>query len=143
MDTFKKALIICRAAVKKSKEQHRIIKEGFNYLIVSETNYNLAYKKHCQSPESEMKLVFTRAHYDNSDLNFDAACILAQKKSETLGGIWHVVKINNFYTEVNEHFFSARPEIKSLCKFESEMKFDTKKLFPNLNRKQRRKLFRK
>ena len=142
METFKKALIICRFEVKKSKEQHRIIKEGFNYLVVSETNYKLAYKQHCESIDSEMKLVFTRDFYDNSDLSYDKACIAAQSNSEKNGGIWHVVKINNIYFDVEQNFFFARPEVESLAKFENIIKFDSKKAFPNLNRKQRRKLLK-
>jgi len=142
METFKKALIICRFEVKKSKEQHRIIKEGFNYLVVSETNYKLKYKEHCKSSNSEMKLVFTRDFYDNSDLSYDKACIAAQSNSEKNGGIWHVVKINNIYFDVEQNFFFARPEVESLAKFENIIKFDSKKAFPNLNRKQRRKLLK-
>jgi hypothetical protein len=142
MGTFKKALIICRFEVKKSKEQHRIIKEGFTYLVVSETNYKLKYKEHCKSSNSEMMLVFTRNFYDNSDLNFDTACIAAQNSSEKNGGTWHVVKINNIYFDVEQNFFIARPEVESLAKFENIIKFDSKKVFLNLNRRQRRELLK-
>lgn len=142
MGTFKKALIICRFEVKKSKKQHRIIKEGFTYLVVSETNYKLKYKEHCKSSNSEMMLVFTRNFYDNSDLNFDTACIAAQNSSEKNGGTWHVVKINNIYFDVEQNFFIARPEVESLAKFENIIKFDSKKVFLNLNRRQRRELLK-
>jgi len=126
----------------ESKEQHRIIKEGFTYLVVSETNYKLKYKEHCKSSNSEMMLVFTRNFYDNSDLNFDTACIAAQNSSEKNGGTWHVVKINNIYFDVEQNFFIARPEVESLAKFENIIKFDSKKVFLNLNRRQRRELLK-
>jgi len=119
MNNFKKALIICRAKVKETKKTYRIIREGNNYLIVSDKDYQAAYKKHCDSLESEMRLIFTREYYNNADLKFDAACIIAESKAEKTGQTWHVVKIGNFYTEVHEHFFIARPEIESLAKFEN------------------------
>ena len=153
---LKKAIIICKSEINRKKETHLILQEGFtynsvkkgrvnktpNYLVVSETNYKLAYKQHCESIDSEMKLVFTRDFYDNSDLSYDKACIAAQSNSEKNGGIWHVVKINNIYFDVEQNFFFARPEVESLAKFENIIKFDSKKAFPNWNRKQRRELLK-
>lgn len=134
---------------KKKKETQRVILEGEFIHIVTESNYQAAYREYCNNTEWNMSLIYTAVFRGKKYDGLKAAKQRAIENSDLWGGQWHVTKYaRRKYVEVTDRaIIRAKNQDKVVFSYDSgkEVTKDSlaeylKKEFPNMNREQRRKL---
>ena len=87
-------------------------------------------------------LVYTKK-YVKPVLTFEDAKEAAEKKAKDASGIWHVVKVDDIFTEVHAFYFNTHKNVESLYKCGSGDLSMTYLRSLGMNREDRRAFFKK
>ena len=64
---WRRAFRLCDKMTKKIKDTHRVVQEFNMFHIVTEYEYVNAFKQFCEDAEFDMKLVYTKKYYGESN----------------------------------------------------------------------------